>query len=709
MIIISTFVLILVSIMLNITLRLGADELLRYTQDKEIQLLGNYTNIISANLTTVDNLSNQILFDSRILDILRSDPQEPDYAAIKAVLLNNERYDYYNQYIESIYLFDPVHPYVLSDEMVYKDRFLDPDVLTGSLYTSTGLKPVRKINRSTQVSPQKDLFLLTYVKQSYNYSAGLPVTIVINLYPDEFTSVFDEAEHNSSFFLLDSQCRPLYSHHGEDIPEDEILSRLIPQLEAMGQSENSRQYSLSLNQGNYFVCCQFIPGWCYYTVSIQNHTNFSSNNFMQLVRKLTAPFIAVLLFCFFVIMIISWLLYRPFAGLYNQKEDLEQRYTVTKTYAEPYSIHEFLASSEFDENAFLQLCHDLELPLEQPFFYLLLFRFRQSVSHKTRESYFDAINQLFTGSFCSIMVTDSHNITVLLNTSLPYEELFLQVMHLKEYFNRHKCTVMMGISSCFREIQHMPQYYHNALKKMREWPFTDLYQAEIVNLTPQDAAGSFAIAKPPLDLLLTKLSAQDRDGTLKVVLELLNAFLAIPIDHSPYVKYLIFEIESSIYEHCVSLGVSYDDSVVSAYQLYEEIQEIDDMVSLRHHLLSLLEQSLDRLKLKNHTQKSDIAHQVLQYINEHYSSNISIMDIADSVHLSSNYLSNLFKAEQKETILETLTKVRMKHAVKLLEDPELRIKDIAGMVGYNTTQSFTRYFKKYYLVTPEQWRRNKLK
>ena len=48
----------------------------------------------------------------------------------------------------------------------------------------------------------------------------------------------------------------------------------------------------------------------------------------------------------------------------------------------------------------------------------------------------------------------------------------------------------------------------------------------------------------------------------------------------------------------------------------------------------------------------------------------------------------------------------MEHAQELLKNPDLLIKDIASMVGYNTIQSFTRYFKKYYHVTPEQWKKN---
>lgn len=737
--VLSCLLLIPVSAMLYVSLRLGISELFLYTQDKEFQLLTNYTNTIASNLITVDNLSNQFLFDSQLLDVLRATPEQPDYIAIKSVLLNNERHYYSNRCIESIYLFDPIHPYVLSDEMTYKDQFLDQDILTDEQYTTTGLKPLRTINRSTLSSPQKDISLLTYVKQGYNYSAGLPVTIVINLYPERFTSLMETDQKNGSFFLLDSQGQPLYSYHGETIPEQEILSHLRECLSVSPPPDSSIPHTFSFESQKYFICCQAIPDFGLYTVSVQNHTNFSSSNLLQIAGKLTLPFTAILLLSLAAIGMVSYWLYRPLrqlllnldglfhvsspsndrneyyylskmiTGLYNQNKDLEEKYTLTKTYAQPYSLHEFLAAPEFDKNAFHKVCSDLTLTLEQPYFYLLLFRFKQPIARNIKESYSESIGQLFTDSFCSMTVIDSHNLTILLNTPLYSEDVFLSVRQLAEDFNQQQYTVMIGISLSFTEIQEMPEYYHDASKKLRERPFTVLNQAEIVDLTPQKLSANFIISKPPLDALLIKISSQDREGSLAATLELLNAFSCLPDDHSLYVKYLIFEIESAIYQHVILLGAKYDDSISSTYQLYEEIREIDDIVSLRHHLLSFLEYSLDMMELKNNTQQSDIANQVLQYIHEHYNSNISVIDIADHVHLSPNYLSNLFKAERNETLLESLTKVRMEHAQELLKNPDLLIKDIASMVGYNTIQSFTRYFKKYYHVTPEQWRKNYLK
>jgi two-component system response regulator YesN len=50
----------------------------------------------------------------------------------------------------------------------------------------------------------------------------------------------------------------------------------------------------------------------------------------------------------------------------------------------------------------------------------------------------------------------------------------------------------------------------------------------------------------------------------------------------------------------------------------------------------------------------------------------------------------------------------MESAADLLKNSSTKIQDIATRVGYNSAQSFIRLFKKYYNMTPVEFRRNLL-
>ena len=720
--------------MLYFVLRSGTESLLWYTQNKEIQLLNNYTNGLNSNLTAVDNLTNELLFDGDVLNVLSSDPDQPDYAAIKSVMLTIERMYYSNRFIESIYLFDTIHPYVISDAMIYKKDFPDTAVLEDERYSTTGLKPMRILDRSTSVTPQRPVRLLSYVKQVYNHSAGTPFSIVVNVHPEAFATLGSDNQTTGAFYLLDSSLAPLYAYKTEEIPEEEIFSELSSATAGSEREEGPAWSDLTSHKEKYFYCYRFLPDFGLYTLSVQNYTYFT-DSILQTTGKLAIPFTVIILLSMFAILFVSYLLYRPLqkllqqfeipirllpqtnqpneyyllssamSNLYEQKRDLEQKYTITRSYAETYSLHEFLIAPEFNKEDFLKLCSTLTLTLEHPFFYLLLLKFKQPIPKEVRNSFSATLSGLLSDSFYNITITDPHNLTVLLNTSLGAEAVQQAARKLEQEFTEKRYTAVIGVSSRFDEIEPIPRYYKEALKALREQPFTTLNQAEVIDLNPEQTGSEPIYPKPVLDNLLTQIAEQDRDGVLAAALDLLAPFNSVTENKFHYLKYLIFEIENSVYKHVVSLGGVYKNPEYNNYQLYRRIRETDDLFSLKHNLLSFLEYSLDLLQLKNQRQHSDIIDQVLEFMRENYSLDISVVDIAESVHLSPNYLSNFFKAERNETLLEALTTIRMENAKELLNDPDLRIKEVASLVGYNTVQSFIRYFKKYYHVTPDQWRK----
>ena len=71
-----------------------------------------------------------------------------------------------------------------------------------------------------------------------------------------------------------------------------------------------------------------------------------------------------------------------------------------------------------------------------------------------------------------------------------------------------------------------------------------------------------------------------------------------------------------------------------------------------------------------------------------------------------SYLSRLFKAETGQAFSKYLVNLRMKKAAQVLENSDLKVSDVAMCVGYNDVSYFIQTFKKYYNVTPEQYKKN---
>ncbi|WP_315371499.1 helix-turn-helix transcriptional regulator, partial [Paenibacillus xylanexedens] len=85
---------------------------------------------------------------------------------------------------------------------------------------------------------------------------------------------------------------------------------------------------------------------------------------------------------------------------------------------------------------------------------------------------------------------------------------------------------------------------------------------------------------------------------------------------------------------------------------------------------------------------------------------LSLDELGKVAHLHPVYFSKLFKQETGENVSNYISRKRLEKASQLLQDSELRVADIAQMVGYRKNQYFIQLFKVEYGVTPYQYRRN---
>lgn len=97
--------------------------------------------------------------------------------------------------------------------------------------------------------------------------------------------------------------------------------------------------------------------------------------------------------------------------------------------------------------------------------------------------------------------------------------------------------------------------------------------------------------------------------------------------------------------------------------------------------------------------------QVRLYIGEHYGeSTLSLTEVAEHIGMSSTWFSTLFKEKSGCNFKEYVDLIRLEKAKELLESSEMKIEDVAEAVGYNSSYSFARFFKKHMGVSPKNYR-----
>ncbi|MDO5422568.1 MAG: response regulator [Eubacteriales bacterium] len=148
------------------------------------------------------------------------------------------------------------------------------------------------------------------------------------------------------------------------------------------------------------------------------------------------------------------------------------------------------------------------------------------------------------------------------------------------------------------------------------------------------------------------------------------------------------------------LGAENDDYVYSLRQLAADYGNIRRMFA---GLCQDIEEAKNQQKPSMEYTNTAFL-ELMEYIEDHYKSDISLTSAAQHCHMSANYLSQLFKKETGMTFVHYVTQLRMEEALRLLRTTKKSAAEISAMVGFNDYFYFLKTFKKYTGKTLSQYR-----
>lgn len=94
----------------------------------------------------------------------------------------------------------------------------------------------------------------------------------------------------------------------------------------------------------------------------------------------------------------------------------------------------------------------------------------------------------------------------------------------------------------------------------------------------------------------------------------------------------------------------------------------------------------------------------VRLIKERYIQGITIEETAASLKISAGHLSRLFKQSTGYTFVDYLMYIRIKRAIELLQDPAIKVYEVADLVGYSDARYFGQVFKKITGLTPREFK-----
>lgn len=125
----------------------------------------------------------------------------------------------------------------------------------------------------------------------------------------------------------------------------------------------------------------------------------------------------------------------------------------------------------------------------------------------------------------------------------------------------------------------------------------------------------------------------------------------------------------------------------------------------RQHFLAFCQSVQNRLQDQKKRSSMDICARAMHKMQAEFACpELSLVSISSEIGVSPNYLSGLIKKKTGKSFIDYLTQLRMEEARQLLQDPGMKIREIAEQCGYSDQHYFSYCFKKAFGVSPNMLR-----
>lgn len=304
---------------------------------------------------------------------------------------------------------------------------------------------------------------------------------------------------------------------------------------------------------------------------------------------------------------------------------------------------------------------------------------------------------------CETLTTNRHLVAVMPAERIAWEERLNVIIGSIEQLL--KCSIYGAAGRLAESIGQLPGSYQDAMKTSKYWgllPDRLLYYRQI-----EHRKGTRMLCSREEEVELAELlSAGDTIRLNHWLKERLGVYLRNPE--------LTYESFSSYIQSLALAGtrwlerMSDSESMKESLPDFSSVRDPEELVP-QEKLQQYLHAVMNVYHANVYRGPAAYVQRVISYIKDNLGSQkISLHHAAGHVHVHPRYLSEVFKKETGITFNDYLIREKLEHARELLSDPSVKISEIARSVGYEDVKYFSQLFRRYYQLTPSEYREQRL-
>lgn len=290
----------------------------------------------------------------------------------------------------------------------------------------------------------------------------------------------------------------------------------------------------------------------------------------------------------------------------------------------------------------------------------------------------------------------------------------LRALELAEYLSNfmRECygiTITTAVGDYYQDFKDITKSYKDAVSLMKYKPIMGNNCIITVEDVQIHTEANIQKVDPEVDKLLRAFESLNKEKTYALLNQVFETMKAGQFPSDVIIQICMRIVRSCMLVYCgqeLEIGNRHYQSINLS------LNQLDTADEMKYFIQQILDEMLQEMSEKKQVRTSDdLIDRIVEYVDQNYAEyNMSLNLLADTFGLSIPYLSKIFKAHTQKTFTDYLIEIRIKKAAELLTTTHKKVNEISEMVGYPNASSFIRIFKKYYFMTPIDYRnRHKFK
>ncbi|SFE61846.1 AraC-type DNA-binding protein [Paenibacillus algorifonticola] len=273
-------------------------------------------------------------------------------------------------------------------------------------------------------------------------------------------------------------------------------------------------------------------------------------------------------------------------------------------------------------------------------------------------------------------------------------------------YSEYKVSLSAAFGECFQTLMDVSHSYEQAGQTLE---YTELSGMQSI-LWFSDSGRETATYYYPLDMeqrLISTIRAGEPEEAKRIV----SAVMDKNSDQhqlSPEMKQqLVGELKGTLLKLLDQKALIQSELLHTLKNQIIGIQAADMLLDIQQEINGIIEALCGIINSKKNNAHIQIAGDIKRFIAESYNdSELTLYRIAEKVERPEKYISQLFKEVTDINVSDYLEMVRIERAAALLRTEGCTVDEIASRVGYNSSHSFRRAFKRVMGVAPSSYRQS---